>query len=75
VYLYGAGDDTSGNFCQMYNFHSGGHDASFSLTYQSGLVHVYNGSGWDNYQAYVYDGYNWNLHIPYVYDGNWEILA
>ena len=48
---------------------------SVVLAYNSGLVHVYNGSGWDNCQAYVYDGYNWNLHIPYVYDGNWEILA
>ena len=75
VYLYGAGDDTSGDFCQMYDFHSGGYDATFSLTYQSGLVHVYSGSGWDNYQAYVYNNGNWNLCIPYVYDGAWEILA
>ena len=47
-----------------------------AITELSGIVHIFNGSQFDNYLIYVFNGSTWDQYIPYVFDGaNWNICS
>lgn len=48
-----------------------------AITDLSGIVHIFNGSAFDNYVIYIFNGQNWNdQYIPYVFDGTkWVICS
>ena len=47
-----------------------------AITELSGVVHIFNGSQFDNYLIYVFNGSTWDQYIPYVYDGTkWSICS
>lgn len=47
-----------------------------AITELSGVVHIFNGSQFDNYLIYVFNGITWDQYIPYVFDGtNWNICS
>lgn len=51
-------------------------DASATITADTGLVHIGNGSGWDDYLIYIGNGSGWDLCIPYVGNGSgWDICS
>lgn len=48
-----------------------------AITDLSGIVHIFNGSVFDDYVIYIFNGQNWNdQYIPYIFDGtNWVICS
>lgn len=47
------------------------------ITELSGVVHIYDGTSFNNYVIYIFNGQNWNdQYIPYVFDGTtWNICS
>lgn len=47
-----------------------------SLGYNSGLVHIDNGSGFDSYLVYIDNGSEWELYMPYIDNGSdWDLCS
>ena len=68
-YLYFWGNGTTTSLFQVGK--TSNH--SVTLTYDEGVVYIYNGSSWDKYAPYIYNGSSWDKYAPYVYNGSsWD---
>lgn len=47
-----------------------------AITELSGIVHIFNGTSFDNYIIQIFNGSTWDQYIPYVFDGSkWCICS
>lgn len=71
-YLYFWASGSSNNYCQI----GATSKESVAVDYNSGLVYIDNGSGFDAYQCYIDNGSGWDLHIPYADNGSgWDMCG
>lgn len=49
---------------------------SIIIYYNSGLVHIHNGTNFEAYHCYIDNGTSWDLCIPYIDNGtSWDICS
>ena len=64
-YLYIFGGSTTNGVVSTYAT-----NLTLTVSGGAGIVKIYNGSKWENYQCYIYNGSKWELYLPYVYSGS-----